>query len=554
MKEIQLSFDAELSPLKKMNAGNISCFYEAGNLRYIKSRDTEILRRIYSAVRDENWETIPATISGEKIEEYENGFSIKYTALYKTGAIHYRADFSIEGNTDNSIVFSMKGEALSNFKKNRIGLCVLHPIKEYAGRRVSITQTDGSIYKTVFPELISPHQPFLNIRQMNWALDNGIDVQLNFEGDIFETEDQRNWTDSSYKTYSTPLDLPFPALVKAGEKIEQRITLHVTGNIKQGENNTTPRIYEEKISFPKIGYCRSNNQQSLTNEHVEILNQIPFDHYRVELQLYESSWQNVLLTAATEARLLQTKLELVTFFDDEYEQIFDEFILHLEPVKDFISCILLLHRNSKITPQVLMQKGYAIIKQRFPVIEIGYGTDGHFAELNRNLPQLISYDFVSFSLNPQAHAGDTRTLFENLERQADTVKTLKAGIGSKEIRVSPITLKKRKHSGAVSTTEQSMTIADERQHTVFTAFWTLRCIQNLSEAGHVTFYELMGDAGIISEKKPSPVYDVLKMIKKFDAKWIIKRYEGQNLATDNVIVENANGERMIFKCFIVVEA
>ena len=292
VKEIQLPFDVELLPVKKMKAGNLSCLYEAGNLRHIKCGNKEIIKMIYGALRSENWETIPPIISHQEIEEYENGFKVKYTAVYKSGDIHYQADFSIEGNKDNSIVFSMRGEALSDFKKNRIGICVLHPIKECAGRKVSITQPDGNIYESVFPAMISPHQPFFNIQQMDWDLDNGVNVQVNFEGDIFETEDQRNWTDSSYKTYSTPLHLPFPVLVKTGEKIEQRITLHVTGNIKQQENSATPTIREEKMPFPKIGYCRSEDQQSLTNEHVELFDEIPFDHYRVKLQLYESSWEN----------------------------------------------------------------------------------------------------------------------------------------------------------------------------------------------------------------------------------------------------------------------
>ena len=30
-------------------------------------------------------------------------------------------------------------------------------------------------------------------------------------GDVFEMEDQRNWTDASFKTYCTPLRQPFPA-------------------------------------------------------------------------------------------------------------------------------------------------------------------------------------------------------------------------------------------------------------------------------------------------------------------------------------------------------
>src|SRR5688500_8597276 len=131
-KEIQLPFDVELLPVRKMKAGNLTCLYEAGNLRYIKCGGTEKVRMIYGAVRDENWETIPAIISGEKIEETENEFNVTYTAIYQTGNIHYHADFSIEGKADSSIVFSMKGEALSDFKKNRIGLCVLHPIKQCA--------------------------------------------------------------------------------------------------------------------------------------------------------------------------------------------------------------------------------------------------------------------------------------------------------------------------------------------------------------------------------------------------------------------------------------
>ena len=36
IKEIQLPFDVELLPVKKMKAGNLSCLYEEGNLRQIK--------------------------------------------------------------------------------------------------------------------------------------------------------------------------------------------------------------------------------------------------------------------------------------------------------------------------------------------------------------------------------------------------------------------------------------------------------------------------------------------------------------------------------------
>ena len=65
---------------------------------------------------------------------------------------------------------------------------------------------------------------------MLWTTAEGAQAEITFEGDVFETEDQRNWTDTSYKTYSRPLELPFPYSVNAGETIEQRITLKISGD------------------------------------------------------------------------------------------------------------------------------------------------------------------------------------------------------------------------------------------------------------------------------------------------------------------------------------
>ena len=39
------------------------------------------------------------------------------------------------------------------------------------------------------------------------------------EGETFETEDQRNWSDASFKTYGTPLHLPFPVEVEEGTRV-----------------------------------------------------------------------------------------------------------------------------------------------------------------------------------------------------------------------------------------------------------------------------------------------------------------------------------------------
>src|SRR5262249_61927265 len=45
----------------------------------------------------------------------------------------------------------------------------------------------------------------------------------------FETEDQRNWTDASFKTYSTPLALGFPHRAEPGRRMRQVVRIGAGG-------------------------------------------------------------------------------------------------------------------------------------------------------------------------------------------------------------------------------------------------------------------------------------------------------------------------------------
>ncbi len=56
-------------------------------------------------------------------------------------------------------------------------------------------------------------------------------ARVEFEGEVFEMEDQRNWTDASFKTYCTPLEIPYPVEVTKGTKISQKITISVAGDL-----------------------------------------------------------------------------------------------------------------------------------------------------------------------------------------------------------------------------------------------------------------------------------------------------------------------------------
>ncbi len=69
VENIHLPFDVPLLPVKLLQSGSLSCIYEHGCLRYIKLGEIELIRMIYTAVRDENWYTADYEITEEKIEE-----------------------------------------------------------------------------------------------------------------------------------------------------------------------------------------------------------------------------------------------------------------------------------------------------------------------------------------------------------------------------------------------------------------------------------------------------------------------------------------------------
>lgn len=491
---IDIPLDVPLLPYRLLKAGDLTCMYEAGNLRYVKCGDIEIVRMMYGAVRDQNWDTVIPAIAEERIAENKEGIFISYTAMYHSGDIQYKAWFEINLLINNSIFYAMQGIALSSFKKNRIGICVLHPLSSCAGKQVTIKKPAGNIYTAVFPELIAPHQPFKNIQQMQWQPAAQLDVRLCFEGDVFETEDQRNWSDSSYKTYSTPLDLPYPVLLKTGETMQQSVVLNITGETRQQKKavkRSDKTILLKQNAFSKIGYLHS---AFLNREAFNESMQTQVHHLRVELYVYKDDWQEELMHAAANAAKLNAKLELILFFENDYDRQRSSLVQSIGFVAQSIYSMLLLDRRAKISTALLMSKAYPLIKTAWPSIKVGYGTDAYFASLNRSRPDNLLYDFVSFSVMPQVHASDTRSLIENLECQRDMIKTIRS-FTRKEIHISPLSFHKIKNHDAVSE-ENSIVEEDAMMHSRFAESWILFALQEFEEADFVSIPFLKRDASI----------------------------------------------------------
>ena len=525
-KEIRLPADELYVPVVELRAGDIRAVYEEGRLRYMSAGDTEIIRMIYPALRDDNWRTIIPVLSEEKISTRPRSFSISYSAWYEAEEIRYRAYFTIEGRSDNSIVFSMRGEAFSRFKKRRIGLCLLHPIESCSEKEIEVLQPDGTNYCSLFPAFVSPFQPFLNVRGMKWITGNGTLVEIGYEGDIFETEDQRNWSDNTYKTYCTPLTVPSPAMVNIGDTVEQKITVRAETKNTVFRKNREVSQGELKLPFPRIGYARGNATLVLNPVQASLLKEIPFDHYTVQLDL-SGNWEKIFKDAVEEARQFDTRLELVINFDLMNDPELNAVTDAIKPSLKFVYSILILSAHHETAPRDFFVHAYGLIKKSLGDISTGYGCNTDFAGLNRNRPADIAYDFVNFHLQPQVHMTDNRSIMENLNSQETLIRSANKFTGGKPLHISTVTL------GPADT-------VDKRFNTYFAAWWTLLAIRNMSAAQGISFYQLTGEMGVINGENTTPVYTVLRTIKDFSPKYILQN-TGQK-----VILENESGDRLVF--------
>ena len=122
-------------------------------------------------------------------------------------------------------------------------------------------------------------------------------AEVRFEGENFEMEDQRNWTDASFKTYGTPLRAPSPVEIKAGTKISQNFSLTLKNQdhqLKSFEANDrlTFLIKEKAIrKLPKIGLDEASHDYPLNEKELERLKVLNLSHQRINLNLFNPNYE-----------------------------------------------------------------------------------------------------------------------------------------------------------------------------------------------------------------------------------------------------------------------
>lgn len=546
-----------------LRVGELSLLLENGFVRYIKWGKHEVVRMLYYAVRDENWATLPQTIEKLEIVEKKRGIDITYQARTQHPQIDFHWQCAITLAT-NTVTFQIDGEALSDFSRNRIGFCVLHPIETCKGKAVAITHPDGKVSQDHFPEHISPHQPFKNIAAMHWEVGNA-QATLRFEGDVFEAEDQRNWLDASYKTYCTPLGLPFPVKVKKGDKVLQRIHLHLEPQnavqVVSEEEKLVLNLGEKRFSLPLLGL--EAKEEELDAFVIEKLKNLPLNHLRVEARLGQGNWETHLKQRIQQAKLLELPIELVVFpYQNEHQKLVS---FDWKEIK--MASILLLDEKEKVIARTKLETPLKAFRKAFPQTPIGTGTDFYFTELNRNRPDTAGLDFLAFSCNAQVHAFDELSIVETAQTFADVVATAHTFANGLPIHLSPITLKPRSNpdaTAAISAEEQRLNRLDERQPQPLTALWFLASLKHLAQATteSAVFFQTLGEEGIMMPNRAShfpnfgakawetfPVFHAMQLLNKYTSWQLLQTTSTHPLQFEGLVFEKGDSREAILLNF-----
>lgn len=548
---------------RTIQIGDFSLVYDQGFVRYISIGDSEIVRKVYFALRDKNWDTAELVRSDEQVEVDERSFSIRYTATSRFGAVDViRWTVHIEGFANGEFQFSIDGTVLTPYWRNRVGICVLHPIRETLGQPAKVTQPDGVVYERDFPNLIVPHQPFLEIQKFYWLLSNGVRATLAYEGDIFEMEDQRNWSDTSFKTYSTPLRIPYPVELEVGQRITQKVKLvvdrsNVTLKKQQGSPVEIDVDFHKQLPFPKVG-TNFSGRSTEDRAAIEKLKQLQFDHLRIELRLSDPSWALSFAKGMQEAARMGTAPFLHLVFGTKAELEWDAFESKIRSKGNSdISRVALSPLDRKADVNKLLQLILSKARKLFPTSMIGAGFVSYFTELNRNRFDVTGIDFLVYSLNPQVHATDTLTVIENLPAQADAVRSAKAISGHVEVHAGPVSLRPRFNPDAMGDNLMAETSLlpskyDSRQATPLAAGWSLASLKYLAESGanSITMFEVHGMAGYLlandDDRHPLfafdsdvfPVWKAWSALRSLKPNFLIKSESYDPLRVTSLVVGN----------------
>jgi D-apionolactonase len=559
-----------------LTAGPWSAQLVNGALRDIRFRGTEVIRSVAYVVRDKDWGTCTPLAKDMQVDQDDQAFRVTYMAECANPdgqALWYAA--MIDCQSDGSLEFRALGTASTDFLTARCGFCVLHPIDGVAGAPARIEHGDGTVEESRFPLLIDPWQPFKDIRAIEHRLVSGLNVRCELTGDTFEMEDQRNWSDASFKTYSRPLELPWPYVIEAGTQSEQSVRLTVVAAKDGVRVDATPPVttFQEGIELavaegseimPTVGIAVAPEEVDTTLAHLDLLAELAPQQLSLHVDPLAGHGVRELTAFARLQRMsgISAVLEYALPGVDSPAQELALIAAQVREAELRLAGIVVspsVHRQSNPPGSVSpfcppLDEVYRAARLAFPQQRLGGGMLSYFTELNRKRPPLALVDWVTHATCPIVHAADDRSVMETLEALPHITRSCRALIGAQPYAIGPVSIGMRQNPYGSRTMPNprreriAMAADDPRQHAQFGAAWLAGYAAALAGAAIecLTLDGLTGPRGLIgSGAAPHryPAFHVAAALARFAGKPRLRFEvgEGRRNAVACVGVHGGNG-------------
>ena len=514
-REVLFGCDEPPEPELTLQAGPLTMLLRGTQLLNLRIGRAEIWHGVSFLFRDVNWGTPQPVVEQVDHEARVDGFSVRLNARIPTHPpMHIRV--SIDGQLDGTLRYQATAVVHGDLATNRTGLCVMHPL-DVIERAVVVTHDDGRESHSTFPRRIAPWPPFISVRAIRHEWSPGQWAECQFEGDVFEFEDQRNNADASFKTYSRSNMMPRPYWLRAGQHLTQSVTLRLldasaaaTCPPARSEPRTL-RCSPGNSSAISLGIGISASDCSAAGTVIERLRQLRPKHLHLHLtspnEFVDWSGLEKLLKAA------QATLRLDVLMGPS------DFSAALE-------FLALSMRASNVQPESIAvfpstPPVMNAARQAFCGYPVGGGTQHFFTQLNR-AEGLGEMDFVSFTTSALVHGADDEAIMDGLHSLPFMMDTLKARFPNMPVRVGPSAIPARASplgSQPDSNGRQRVALAkrDPRTRGLFGAAWLLGYVAQLAstDVKALTLMHLQGDAGLLQGTcvLPVPAFFVLQALQ-----------------------------------------
>ena len=374
---------------------------------------------------------------------------------------------------------------------------MLHPLDGVVGRELGVEHASGGTEAFVMPEAISPGQPLFDIRAITHSPEPGLSVTVRFEGDVFEMEDHRNWSDASFKTYSRPIGLPYPYRLEAGTPTQQSVTVTVRDAAEWGRpagpGDGVPKATRVTIGdatdvrVPRIGIGLPAGLASAALAVAPQLAKLAGAHWLIRYDPAAGDKRQDILVAGELSRRtrLPVAFELLLAAKADPRPEIAEAARWLTEAGIAPLSVAAFPKVDEASFQPGEERppapGEAVIHEAiqdsFPGIPAGSGSPAFFTELNRKRPPAGTFDFITHATAPTVHAADDLSVIETLQSLPHILRSARAIAGEAPHHIGPIGIGARLNPYGPGPTPNpdngrvGLAAADPRQRALLGAAW-----------------------------------------------------------------------------------